>query len=41
LAGLPPHRRAILLLRELEGWDVVEIGTAMGWNTNRVSNELY
>jgi RNA polymerase sigma-70 factor, ECF subfamily len=41
LGGLPPHRRAILLLRELEGWDVEEIGTAMGWNTKRVYNELY
>jgi RNA polymerase sigma-70 factor, ECF subfamily len=41
LAVLPPHRRAILLLRELEGWDVEEIGKAMGWNTKRVYNELY
>jgi RNA polymerase sigma-70 factor (ECF subfamily) len=41
LGGLPPHRRAILLLRELEGWDVEEIGAAMGWNTKRVYNELY
>jgi RNA polymerase sigma-70 factor, ECF subfamily len=41
LGGLPPHRRAILLRRELEGWDVEEIGKAMGWNTKRVYNELY
>lgn len=41
LGGLPPHRRAVLLLRELEGWNVEEIGTAMGWNTKRVYNELY
>jgi RNA polymerase sigma-70 factor, ECF subfamily len=41
LGGLPPQRRAILLLRELEGWSVEEIGAAMGWNTKRVYNELF
>jgi RNA polymerase sigma-70 factor (ECF subfamily) len=41
LNGLPPHRRAILLLREMEGWNVEEIGAAMGWNTKRVYNELF
>jgi RNA polymerase sigma-70 factor (ECF subfamily) len=41
LSGLPPHRRAVFLLREQEGWDVTEIGTAMGWNVKRVYNELF
>jgi RNA polymerase sigma-70 factor (ECF subfamily) len=41
LNALPPQRRAAFLLREVEGWDVNEIGTAMGWNTKRVYNELF
>jgi RNA polymerase sigma-70 factor (ECF subfamily) len=41
LGGLPPDRRAALLLKELEGWSVPEIGAAMGWNLKRVYNELY
>jgi RNA polymerase sigma-70 factor, ECF subfamily len=41
LGGLPPQRRAALLLKELEGWTVAEIGAAMGWNLKRVYNELY
>jgi RNA polymerase sigma-70 factor, ECF subfamily len=41
LDGLPPHRRAVLLLKELEGWTAAEIGTAMGWTAKRVYNELY
>ena len=41
LEGLPPHHRAVLLLREMEGWTVEEIGGAMGWNTKRVYNELF
>lgn len=41
LSLLSPQRRAILLLRELEGWDADEIGAAMGWNMKRVYNELY
>jgi RNA polymerase sigma-70 factor (ECF subfamily) len=41
LSGLPPQRRAVFLLREQEGWDVTEIGTAMGWNVKRVYNELF
>ena len=28
-------------LREQEGWDVTEIGMAMGWNVKRVYNELF
>jgi RNA polymerase sigma-70 factor, ECF subfamily len=41
LSGLPAHRRAILLLKELEGWSAAEIGRAMGWSLKRVYNELY
>ena len=41
LAHLPPERRAVLLLREMEGCSVEEIGAAMRWNTKRVYNELF
>jgi RNA polymerase sigma-70 factor (ECF subfamily) len=41
LGVLPPQRRAALLLREMDGWSVAEIGAAMGWNLKRVYNELY
>jgi RNA polymerase sigma factor (sigma-70 family) len=40
LDHLPPHRRAVFLLKEWEGWSVVEIAGAMGWNPTRVKNEL-
>jgi RNA polymerase sigma-70 factor (ECF subfamily) len=40
LHTLPPRHRAILLLKELEGWSVAEIGAALRWNENRVRNEL-
>lgn len=41
LRGLRPHRRAVLLLKELEGWSVAEIAAAFSWNSKRVENELY
>jgi RNA polymerase sigma-70 factor (ECF subfamily) len=41
LNELPAHRRAVLLLREMEGWSVAEIGQAMRWNEKRVNNELF
>jgi RNA polymerase sigma-70 factor (ECF subfamily) len=41
LSHLPPRHRAILLLRELEGWSLGEIAGVMGWNSKRVQNELY
>ncbi len=41
LAALLPRHRAIILLKELEGWSVAEIATAMAWNEKRVNNELY
>jgi RNA polymerase sigma-70 factor (ECF subfamily) len=40
LHTLPRRHRAILLLKELEGWSVAEIGAALHWNENRVRNEL-
>lgn len=41
LHTLLPRHRAILLLKELEGWSVAEIGAAMHWNVKRVQNELF
>jgi RNA polymerase sigma-70 factor, ECF subfamily len=41
LATLPTHRRAALLLKEWEGCSMSEIGALMGWNEDRVKNELY
>jgi RNA polymerase sigma-70 factor, ECF subfamily len=41
LGSLPPHRRAALLLKEWEGCSMAEIGALMGWNEDRVKNELY
>jgi RNA polymerase sigma-70 factor (ECF subfamily) len=41
LNSLPPERRAILLLKEREGWSVAEIALTMRWNEKRVRNELY
>jgi RNA polymerase sigma-70 factor (ECF subfamily) len=41
LSILPSHQRAVLLLKEREGWSASEIGAAMGWNKKRVENELY
>ena len=41
LGALLPRYRAILLLKELDGWSVAEIAAAMGWNEKRAANELY
>jgi RNA polymerase sigma-70 factor, ECF subfamily len=41
LASLTPRQRAVLLLKELEGWSMAEIAARMGWNEKRVDNELY
>jgi RNA polymerase sigma-70 factor (ECF subfamily) len=41
LDTLPPRRRAALLLKEWEGCSMAEIGALMGWNEDRVKNELY
>lgn len=41
LRVLPPRHRALLLLKEREGWSVREIAAAMGWTDKKVHNELY
>jgi RNA polymerase sigma-70 factor, ECF subfamily len=41
LGTLLPRQRAVLLLKELEGWSVPEIAAAMRLNEKRVYNELY
>lgn len=40
LRALQPRHRAILLLKEREGWSVAEIASALGWKEKRVENEL-
>jgi len=40
LRSLLPRHRAILLLKELDGWSVPEIAAAFGWKQDRVWNEL-
>jgi RNA polymerase sigma-70 factor (ECF subfamily) len=41
LEALTPRHRAVLLLKELEGWSVAEIGAALGCRAKRVEYELY
>jgi RNA polymerase sigma-70 factor, ECF subfamily len=41
LGGLLPRQRAILLLKEREGWTVPEIAAGLGWSANRVEYELF
>jgi RNA polymerase sigma-70 factor, ECF subfamily len=41
LGALLPRQRAILLLKEREGWSVPEIAAGLGWSPNRVEYELY
>ena len=41
LESLRPRQRAVLLLKELEGWTAAEIAEATGWSTPRVKVELY
>lgn len=41
LATLKPHHRAALVMKEVEGFSVEEIGAAMGWNRKKAENELY
>jgi RNA polymerase sigma-70 factor (ECF subfamily) len=40
LRSLMPRHRALLLLKEREGWSLAEIAAALGWNEKRVENEL-
>lgn len=41
LSGLLPRQRAILLLKEREGWSVPEIASGLRWSVNRVEYELF
>jgi RNA polymerase sigma-70 factor, ECF subfamily len=41
LNALRPAYRAVLLLKEWEGWSVAEIGAALRWNEKQVENALY
>lgn len=41
LHSLPERQRAILLLKEWEGFSIAEIAMTMGWNETRAKNELY
>jgi RNA polymerase sigma factor (sigma-70 family) len=40
LRHLLPRQRALLLLKEREGWSIAEIAAAFCWNEKRVENEL-
>jgi RNA polymerase sigma-70 factor, ECF subfamily len=40
LKSLMPRHRALLLLKEREGWSMAEIAAALGWKEKRVENEL-
>jgi DNA-directed RNA polymerase specialized sigma24 family protein len=40
LATLLPRHRAILILKEREGWSVAEIAAAFRWKQKRVEHEL-
>jgi RNA polymerase sigma-70 factor, ECF subfamily len=41
LHTLLPRQRAVLLLKEVEGWSIAEISAALRWNEKRVHNELF
>jgi RNA polymerase sigma-70 factor (ECF subfamily) len=41
LDALLPRHRALLLLKELEGWSAAEIAVTLRWKKKRVENELY
>jgi RNA polymerase sigma-70 factor, ECF subfamily len=41
LNALRPSYRAVLLLKEWEGWSVAEIAAALRWNEKQVENALY
>jgi RNA polymerase sigma-70 factor, ECF subfamily len=41
LGSLRPRQRAVLLLRELEGWSVGEIAQTLGCSKKRIENDLY
>ena len=41
LSSLMPRHRAILLLKEWQGFSTAEIAAVMGWKVRKVHNELY
>jgi RNA polymerase sigma-70 factor (ECF subfamily) len=41
LSALLPRQRAVLLLKEWQGWSIAEIAATLGWKERRVNNELY
>ena len=41
LGTLQPRHRALLILKEHQGWSVAEIAAALRWNEKKVQNELY
>ena len=41
LAQLMPRQRAVIVLREVHGLTAAEIGRSMGWNEQKVRNELF
>jgi len=41
LRNLNPRRRAAFLLKDVEGWNLEEVGRAVGWSVPRVKVELY
>ena len=41
LGALQPRHRALLVLKEHQGWSVAEIAAALRWNEKKVQNELY
>lgn len=41
LSALPPRHRALLILREQDGYSVAEIAEILNWNQKKVNNELF
>jgi RNA polymerase sigma-70 factor, ECF subfamily len=41
LSQLLPRHRALIVLREVEGLSAAEVAQTMGWNEQKVRNELY
>lgn len=41
LSRLMPRQRAVIILREVQGLSAQEIGQTMGWNEQKVRNELF
>lgn len=41
LRSLLPRHRALIVLKEVDGWTIAEIAEAVGWKPKRVENELF